>query len=64
VKILARAMTKMGLSHMLNFWEADVGDVILLIVYKVSKKVFISLPPVFGSLGWHWQKWGECGIVG
>ncbi len=66
-KILAEIpcvmMAKMRLFHPLDIWEAGVGDVNELLVYKVSKEVLISLLPVFGCLGWHWRTWGERGMM-
>ena len=38
-------MPKMGVSHLLNIRQEDVGDIDELSIYKVVKEVLISLPP-------------------
>jgi hypothetical protein len=62
-EIDAITMPKMSESHLLDIWQGGVGYVDLMCVNKVREAVLICLPPVLGCLCWHWQKWGECGMM-
>jgi hypothetical protein len=56
-------MPKMGESHLLNIRQGGVSYVNLLHINMVIERSLSACPQFLVAFFWHWQKWGECGMM-